>query len=79
MGTLIIIIIIIIIIIYPCCILQAIKSVKAYPLPITSGEEARILDGVGDKIVKLLTKKFADCKSAGSRGIVATRYSVCVY
>ena len=39
--------------------LQAVKSLKQYPLPLRSGQEAKILDGVGDKIANMLDKKLA--------------------
>ncbi|XP_077863715.1 structure-specific endonuclease subunit MUS81-like [Saccoglossus kowalevskii] len=39
---------------------KAINSLKKYPVPLTSGKEAKILEGFGDKICKMLDKKLLD-------------------
>ena len=47
----------------PFCVLpfhfQAVKSLKQYPLPLRSGQEAKILEGIGDKIANMLDRKLA--------------------
>ncbi|XP_078000727.1 structure-specific endonuclease subunit MUS81-like isoform X2 [Glandiceps talaboti] len=39
---------------------KAINSLKKYPLPLSSGKEAKILEGFGDKICKMLDKKLIE-------------------
>ncbi|XP_070570245.1 crossover junction endonuclease MUS81-like [Ptychodera flava] len=39
---------------------KAIDSLKKYPLPLRSGKEAKILQGFGDKICKMLDKKMLE-------------------
>ena len=44
-------------------LLQVVRSIKRYPLPLQSGTEARILEGCGEKIAKMLDKKLAKLRS----------------
>ena len=39
------------------------RSLKRYPLPLKSGTEARILEGCGEKIAKMLDKRLAEHES----------------
>lgn len=43
----------------PSCHFQAVKSLKQYPLPLRSGQESKILEGIGDKIANMLDKRLA--------------------
>ena len=53
--------------------LQALYSLKRYPMPLRTGKEAKILDNFGDKICKMLDNKLE--KHIAENGNLA---SVCV-
>ncbi|CAI8001841.1 Crossover junction endonuclease MUS81 [Geodia barretti] len=42
---------------------KALNSLKKYPLPLTSGEEAKILDHIGEKLAKKLDKRLAQYRA----------------
>lgn len=51
---------------------RALKSLKKYPLPLQCGEEAKILEHIGDKICKMLDNRLE--KDADANGMPAAEY-----
>lgn len=51
---------------------RALKSLKKYPLPLQCGEEAKILEHIGDKICKMLDNCLE--KDADENGMTAAEY-----
>jgi hypothetical protein len=55
---------------------KALNSLKKYPLPLVSGQEAKILDHIGEKLAKKLDKKLMQYRS--SEGMHTSDGAACV-
>lgn len=54
--------------------LQALKSLRKYPLPLKTGKECLILENFGTRICLLLDKKLADYKKNHNIGETGVYY-----